>query len=135
MKAQQHIYSSTVQGLYLDFCSKHPQLKCSSSLFWRCKPFYVGPATDRECEGCLCSKCLNPHCLYNTIRRYIKDLPISLTEYLTTLFMCTKDRNWNFPKMELVTIIAQSLMSPRRQHIRGINAFRTTSSRRKRVLQ
>ena len=102
LKAQRHVYSLSVQELYMNFCNAHPELKCSSSLFWRSKPFYIGPATDREMECCLCSKCLNPHSLYNSLRRNIKDLPISLTEYLTTMFLCGKNRDLNFFKEECI---------------------------------
>ena len=71
-------------------------------MFYWCKPFYIGPTNDREMEGRLCAKCLNPHSLYNTIQRYIKDLPLSLSEYLTTFFECGKDRDLNFPKLECI---------------------------------
>ena len=102
MKAQRHIYSLSAQELYINFCSANPEISCSSSLFWHCKSFYVGPATDREMECCLCSKCLNPHSLFTSLTRHIKELPHSLTEYLTTMFLCGKDRNLNFSKVECI---------------------------------
>ena len=99
-KAQKHIYSNTVRELYRQFQIKHSDLKVSLALFYRCKPFYVSPATEREMECCLCAKCLNPHALYSTLRRNMKDLPESLSEYLTTMFECSLDPHINFPKIE-----------------------------------
>ena len=61
LKAQKHIYMYTAREMYQRFKTVHPEVKCSSTLFYRCKPFYISPATTREMEGCLCSKCLNPH--------------------------------------------------------------------------
>ena len=81
-------------------------------------------------EGCLCAKCLNPHSLYNTIRRYIKDIPLSLSEYLTTFFECGKDRDLNFPKLECIQgsckTTAMLLMSQRNRMI-GPSVFLTIS--------
>ena len=103
LKAQKHIYTLPTRVMFTNFKAEHPDVKCSSTLFYRCKPFYIAPATAREMEGCLCQKCLNPHALYNTLRRYIKDLPLSLSDYLTTFFACQKDKELNFPKIECVT--------------------------------
>ena len=102
LKAQRRVYSRTVRELYSEFCKAHSDVTCSSTLFYRCKPFYIGPATDREMEGCLCAKCLNPHALYTTLKRYIKNLPLSLTDYLTTFFECSKDRDLNFYKLACI---------------------------------
>ena len=100
LKAQKHVYSNTVRELYRQFKVKHPDLTMSPALFYRCKPFYISPATEREMESCLCAKCLNPHALYNTLRRHIKSLPPSLSEYLTSTFTCSQDPTINFPKIE-----------------------------------
>ena len=53
-------------------------------------------------EGCLCTKCLNPHCLYDLLRKNIDDLPHSLTDYLTESFQCSKDSEINYPKLECI---------------------------------
>ena len=102
LKAQKNIYTLTTREMFMKFKSEHPDVKCSSSVFYRCKPFYIAPATPREMEGCLCQKCLNPHSLYTTIRRYIKNLPLSLSEYLTTFFTCQKDGELNYPKVDCI---------------------------------
>ena len=80
----------------------HPEINISLTLFYQCKPFYVLPATEREMEGCFSSKCLNPHALYLTLRRNMKDLPEPLSEYLTTFFECSEDKHINFPKIDCI---------------------------------
>ena len=102
LKAQKYIYSHTTREMFQKFKIEHPEIQSSPSLFYRCKPFYISPATTREMEGCLCSKCLNPHALYSTIRRYIKNVPLSLSDYLTTFFECQKDSDINYPKLECI---------------------------------
>ena len=102
LKAQKHIYTLTVREMFEKFQREYPGVCASSSVFYRCKPFYIQPATTREMEGCLCQKCLNPHALYNTLRRNIKGLPMSLSDYLTTFFSCEKDRDLNFPKDDCI---------------------------------
>ena len=103
LKAQKYIYTLPTRVMFTNFIAEHPDMKCSSTLFYRCKPFYISPATTREMEGCLCQKCLNPHALYNTLIRYIKDLPSSLSDYLTTFFECQKDKELNFPKIDCIS--------------------------------
>ena len=61
------------------------------------KPFYIAPATEREMEGCVCIRCLNPHELFKVLKKYVPDLPHSLTEYLTLFFSCSWDHDINFP--------------------------------------
>ena len=84
------------------FKKEHPECTYSMSLYWRCKPFYVVPPSDREMEGCLCKKCLNPHALYGVLKQHIKTLPLSLSEYLTMEFECCNDKVVNFPKAECI---------------------------------
>ena len=98
LKAQKHIYSNSTRELFRMFRQKHPDINSSSALFYRCKPFYITPASTREMEGCLCQKCLNPHILFNTLQRHMKGIPTSLTEYLTMLFECEKDWDTGYPK-------------------------------------
>ena len=101
-KAQKHIYDKTFREMYKGVKALRPEINISPNLFYRCKPFYVLPATEREMEGCLCSKCLNPHALYLTLRRNMKDLPEFLSEYLTTFFECSEDKHINFPKIDFI---------------------------------
>ena len=75
LKAQKHVYNFTVRELYREFNVRYSQFRISSTLFFRCKPFYVSPATERKMEYCLCAKCSNPHTLYSALRRHMKDLP------------------------------------------------------------
>ena len=54
LKAQKHIYSNSTIELFRMFRQKHPDVNSSSFLFYRCKPFYITPASTCEMEGCLC---------------------------------------------------------------------------------
>ena len=47
-------------------------------------------------------KCLNPHALYLTLQRNMKDLPEPLSEYFTTFFECSEDKHTNFPKIDFI---------------------------------
>ena len=60
MKAQKYVHSKTIQALLDNFRKQNPSLNISYGLYLKCKPFYVSPATQREMEGCMCIKCLNP---------------------------------------------------------------------------
>ena len=100
LKGQKHIYNRTVRELYKEFKRTNSDIVMSASLFYRCKPFYVSPATVREMESCLCSKCLNPHSLYSTLRRNLLELPQSMSEYLTMFYECSQDSKLNYPKLE-----------------------------------
>ena len=96
LKAQKYIFSMTLNQMYEKFSLENPGITSSRSTFYRCKPFYISPATPREMEGCLCQNCLNPHVLYQTIRQSIPHLPLSLSEYLGSYFVCQKDVDVNF---------------------------------------
>ena len=102
LKAQKRIYSGEVRSLYASFAKIHPEVKSSVTTFYRCRPYYISPATDREMEGCMCAKCLNPHELYKVVRKHIDDLPHSLTDYLTDLFSCSLDHDINFHHIDCI---------------------------------
>ena len=102
LKAQRRIYSGDVRSLYSSFAKAHPDVKGSVTTFYRCRPYYISPATDREMEGCMCAKCLNPHELYKVARRHLADLPCSLTDYLSDDFSCSLDNDLNFPTIECI---------------------------------
>ena len=88
--------------MYQNFLKENPDAKASPSLYYRCKPFYISPANIREMEGCLCAKCLNPHSLYDCLRKHINNFPLSLTQYLTEGFECTEQRDINYPKLKCI---------------------------------
>ena len=101
--AQKFIYNKHIPSLYNDFLKLNPDVKTSVSTYCNCKPFYVSPANQREMEACMCSKCLNPHSLYEAIRQNICGLPYSLTKYLQIHLNIQKIpiltiRNWNVSK-------------------------------------
>ena len=102
LMAQKRIYSSDIIALHNSFCKLHPSIQASITTYFRCKPFYILPATDREMEGCGCIKCLNPHLLYNAIKRHIDGLPHSLTNYFSDLFSCSFDHDINYPSLQCI---------------------------------
>ena len=70
----------------------------SFGLFINLKPFYVSSPTNKETEMRLCSKCLNPHCIYKAIKNSVKGIELlhSLTEFLCTNFVCPRNQNINY---------------------------------------
>ena len=50
----------------------------------------------------MCIKCLNAYKLYKVARKYINDLPYSLTEFLTELFSCSFEQDFNFWHKECI---------------------------------
>ena len=85
---------------YKTLHSDHKQIygsEISYGSFINLKPFYVSRPTDKETEMCLCSKCLNPHCLYKAIKTNVNvDLPKSLSDYLCKNFKCDHEPETNF---------------------------------------
>ena len=47
-------------------------IDCFYSLFYKYKPFYVIPPTEREQESCLCIRCQNSHLLLKGVNSYRK---------------------------------------------------------------
>ena len=65
--------------------------------FINLKPLYVPRSTDKETEMCLCSKCLNPHCLYKANKTNVNtDLPKSQSDDLCKNFKCDREPETNF---------------------------------------
>ena len=102
----------------------------TNSYHINCKPFYVAPASEREMEACVCIKCLNPHTIYDALRKHLVGLPYSLTEYLTDSFKCPQDTDIGYPKIDCIKgicrrrcIITNKLNKPKH-----INIDRTISS-------
>ena len=53
-------------------------------------------------EVCVSIKCLNPHTIYDALRKHLIGLPYSLTEYLTDSFKCPQDTDIGYPKIECI---------------------------------
>ena len=72
--------------------------------FINLKPFYIARPTEKETEMCLCSKCLNPHCLFKAIRSTIEsnNLPSSLSEYLCKGFKCDPEIDTHYHTRECI---------------------------------
>ena len=100
-EGHRHVYTSSVRKLFNDF-TKSTGIKISIGSFLNLKPFYIVPPTTREMASCLCIKCLNIHLIYDTIRLHKKDLPASLTEYLTSKMECSIDEQIDFVKLECI---------------------------------
>ena len=78
IKLQAHGHVTTIPYKVLSYGS-----------FINLKRFYVSQPKEKETEMCLCSKCLNQHCLYKAIRSAIDtDLQVSLSQYLCKNMTC-----------------------------------------------
>ena len=102
VKAQKYVYGQHLNILYQDFLRLNPGKKDSISLYYKCKPFYISQANTWKMEASLCAKCLNPHALYNCLRKHIDNLPLSLTDYLTENFECSEHKDINYPKIQCI---------------------------------
>ena len=63
------------------------------------------PPTTCETESCGCIRCMNPHLIYNAIKRHANcadDFPNSLTEYLTQNFSCKKNASINYHDIKCI---------------------------------
>ena len=129
-EAQKFIYNKHSPSLYNDFLKLNPDVKMSVSTYYNCKPFYVSPANQREMEACMCSKCLNPHSLYEAIRQNMCGLPHSLTEYLTDTFKCSEDTNINYARLECIKRIWHNMCKIRNNHMTGTELFVTMHLKR-----
>ena len=84
LQAHRQVTTNSYKMLHQDF-PKLYNTNMSYRSFINLKPFYISQPTEKETEMCLCSKCLNPNCLYQAIRSALKsaiDLPTSLSQYL-----------------------------------------------------
>ena len=52
------------------FLSLRENVHCSFSTFFKYKPIYITPLTEREKETCLCIKCQNAHLLLRVVKTY-----------------------------------------------------------------
>ena len=73
--------------------------------FYNFKPFYIYPPTNKEMEMCLCSKCLNPHCVYKAIKNAINEheFPSSLSKFLGQNFKCDHDKETNYLELKCIS--------------------------------
>ena len=55
--------------------------------FLNAKPFYINRPTVKETKMCICSKYLNPHCLYKALTSSFDILLKSLSEYICKNFV------------------------------------------------
>ena len=100
LQAHRRVTTYSYKRLHQDF-QKLYNSNMSYGSFISLKPFYISRPTEKETEMCLCSKCLNPHCLYQTIRSALKsaiDLPTSLSQYLCKNMTCGRETETDFYK-------------------------------------
>ena len=103
LQANRYVYTKSTRKLYNSYLKEHDFVSYAS--FLRLKPFYIMPPSNREMESCCCIYCLNPHGLYNAIKKSCgkeDKFPDSLTEYLTQNFKCEKDSQ-NFHKIDCIS--------------------------------
>ena len=87
---QTYVYTKSIRKLYGCYIKTHKWLSHSS--FNNLKPFYITPPSVRGMESCCSTKCMNPHGLYNAIKKSSSKFPDWLTEYITSKFNCEKDK-------------------------------------------
>ena len=91
IQAHKRITTKPYRSLHKDFQQLYNST-ISYGTFINVKPFYVSRPTEKETEMCLCSKCLNPHCLYKALTSALKtELPRSLSQYLCKNMKCEKE--------------------------------------------
>ena len=100
LEAQRYIYTKPVRKLHATFIAENEYVSLSS--FYRLKPFYVLPPTEREKESCMC---LNAHCLYEPLKKNVpyNNLSESLSSYLLSEIHCEPDEKNNFSFLECLT--------------------------------
>ena len=69
--AQRLVYTKSVRELHQKFMELSG-IDCSYSLFYKYKPFYVIPPTEREQQSCFCIRCQNSHLLLKGVNLYRK---------------------------------------------------------------
>ena len=53
------VLTKTIRKMHTDFVASRDSIQCSLSTFFRYKPFYIIPSSEREKESWLCIKCQN----------------------------------------------------------------------------
>ena len=103
LQAHKRIIVVSYKSLHENF-KKLYNSTISYGSFINLKPFYIARITEKETEMCLCSKCLNPHCLYKAIRSTIEYniLLSSLSEYLCKGFKCDPEINTHYHTRECI---------------------------------
>ena len=71
VQAHCHITSKPYHYLYDNYLQIY-DTSIVFGTFMNLKPFYVCPTSTKAMEISLCSKCINPHCLYKPIKKYSK---------------------------------------------------------------
>ena len=82
------IYTKTIRKIHTDFVASRDNIQFSLSTFFRYKPFYITPLSEREKESYLCTKCQNVHLLLQRINTYRGTQNLSkyypITEFLNS---------------------------------------------------
>ena len=104
LQAHRQVTINFYKRLHQDF-QKLYNSNMSYGSFINLKSFYISRPTEKETELCLCSKCLNPHCLYQAIRSALKSaiaLPTSLSQYLCKNMNCGRETKIDFYKRTFI---------------------------------
>ena len=92
------IHTKTIRKMHTDFVASRYSIQCSLSTFFRYKPFYITPPSEREKESCLCIKYQNVHLLLQGINTYRSTQNLS-KHYFVTEFLNSEPpiNSNNFP--------------------------------------
>ena len=92
------IHTKTIRKMHTDFVASRDSIQCSLSTFFRYKPFYITPPSEREKESCLCIKYQNVHLLLQGINTYRSTQNLS-KHYFVTEFLNSEPpiNSNNFP--------------------------------------
>ena len=90
---QRLYYTKSVRELLKKFM-KLSDVDCSSSLFYKYKPFYVIPPTGSEQQSCLCIRCENSHLLLKGVNSYRKMKNLSQHTSVTTFLHETQSETF-----------------------------------------
>ena len=113
--AQRLVYTKSVRELHKKFMELSG-IDCFYSLFYKYKPFYVIPPTEREQQSCLCIRCQKFHLLLKGVNSYRKMKNLS-QHTSVTIFL----HDSQFLKLSDRTDIFQNLMMKKKYTITSLD--------------
>ena len=114
--AHRYIYTKPVRKLHEEYNKQNGEISYGN--FHKFKPFYILKPSERERESCMCSTCLNIHCINDVLKKYMPNhFPKSLTEYLTFNFKCNKQDDFNFHHLTCINSMCPNNCAINQEHL------------------